>query len=181
MAGGRGPLSGLSIADGRRPPAALWGPAGRPGRNAGSRLSTLPPFRLCPVQVAGFPLDQVLKCLLTTPVQFVLGWRFHRGAFRALRSGRCAPIAGVVPSRLHGRRGGTRGAVFQFRHCAPTCSAAHARTVPTAVHSNLVLPRILLQSQYGCFGQHGDKRLLPLLPHIHAAPPHHGEQPPPPV
>ena len=27
----------------------------------------------------------------------------------------------------------------------------------------LVLPRILLQSQYGCFGQHGDKRLLPLL------------------
>ncbi|KAL4423767.1 hypothetical protein ABPG75_001068 [Micractinium tetrahymenae] len=38
--------------------------------------------------VGGFPLDQVVKCLLATPVQFVLGWRFHRGAYRALRSGR---------------------------------------------------------------------------------------------
>ena len=47
------------------------------------------------LQVGGFPLDQVVKCLLATPVQFVLGWRFHRGAYRALRSGRCAPALGV--------------------------------------------------------------------------------------
>jgi Cu+-exporting ATPase len=39
-------------------------------------------------QVAGFPLDQVVKCLLTSPVQFVSGWRFHRGAYTALRGGR---------------------------------------------------------------------------------------------
>ncbi|GAB4815110.1 hypothetical protein N2152v2_002156 [Parachlorella kessleri] len=39
-------------------------------------------------QVWGFPLPQVLKLILVTPVQFVIGWRFHRGAFKALRTGR---------------------------------------------------------------------------------------------
>ena len=50
-------------------------------------------FIMCPriqAQVAGFPLDQLLKWGLTTPVQFWIGWRFHRGAYKALRSGRCA-------------------------------------------------------------------------------------------
>ena len=28
------------------------------------------------------------KCLLTAPVQFWIGWRFHRGAYAALRRGR---------------------------------------------------------------------------------------------
>lgn len=41
----------------------------------------------------GFPLDQVAKCLLTTPVQYWIGWRFHRGAYVALRGGRCARAA----------------------------------------------------------------------------------------
>ena len=45
------------------------------------------PF-LPPVQILGFPLDQIFKCLLATPVQFWVGWRFHRGAYVALRSGR---------------------------------------------------------------------------------------------
>lgn len=40
------------------------------------------------VQILGFPLDQLAKCLLATPVQFVIGWRFHRGAYLALKSGR---------------------------------------------------------------------------------------------
>ena len=31
-----------------------------------------------------------MKWAFTTPVQFVIGWRFHVGAWRALRNGRCA-------------------------------------------------------------------------------------------
>lgn len=38
--------------------------------------------------VAGYPLDQLVKWFLATPVQFVLGWQFHIGAFRALKSKR---------------------------------------------------------------------------------------------
>ena len=33
------------------------------------------------------PLDVVLKWALTTPVQFWVGWRFHVGAYKALRRG----------------------------------------------------------------------------------------------
>ena len=32
------------------------------------------------------------------------------------------------------------------------------------------------QGKHGCAGQHGNQRLLPLLTHLHAAPPHHGER-----
>ncbi|GBF98396.1 copper-transporting ATPase-like, partial [Raphidocelis subcapitata] len=39
------------------------------------------------VQLLGFPLDQWTKWALATPVQFVIGWRFHRGAYKALRRG----------------------------------------------------------------------------------------------
>jgi cation transport ATPase len=34
--------------------------------------------------VWGFPLGEILKWLLTTPIQFWVGWRFHVGAFRSL-------------------------------------------------------------------------------------------------
>lgn len=40
------------------------------------------------VMVLGFPLGQLLRLGLATPVQFWMGWRFHRGAFQALRGGR---------------------------------------------------------------------------------------------
>eukprot|EP00775_Hariotina_reticulata_P005342 gene5342-5579_t len=35
----------------------------------------------------GFRVDEVVKWLLTTPVQFWIGWRFHKGAWKALRRG----------------------------------------------------------------------------------------------
>jgi len=41
--------------------------------------------------VLGFPLDELVKWGLTTPIQFVIGARFHVGAYKAVRSGRCVP------------------------------------------------------------------------------------------
>lgn len=35
----------------------------------------------------GFRLDELLKWSLATPVQFWIGWRFHKGAYKALRRG----------------------------------------------------------------------------------------------
>jgi Cu+-exporting ATPase len=32
-------------------------------------------------------VGQVLRCILTTPVQFVIGWRFYYGAYKSLRHG----------------------------------------------------------------------------------------------
>ncbi|EIE26688.1 heavy metal P-type ATPase [Coccomyxa subellipsoidea C-169] len=43
---------------------------------------------LLEAQIFDFPLDQIIKCLCATPVQFVIGWRFHINAWRALRNGR---------------------------------------------------------------------------------------------
>ena len=43
--------------------------------------------RVLQAQFLGFPLGELLKWGLTTPVQFVIGWRFHRGAYKALRRG----------------------------------------------------------------------------------------------
>ncbi|KAK9841413.1 hypothetical protein WJX74_005280 [Apatococcus lobatus] len=40
------------------------------------------------IPVFGIPLAVILKFLLVTPVQTVIGWRFHRGAWIALRNGR---------------------------------------------------------------------------------------------
>ena len=37
--------------------------------------------------IFGFPCNALVKWVLTTPVQFVVGWRFHRGAFKSLRRG----------------------------------------------------------------------------------------------
>eukprot|EP00882_Tetradesmus_deserticola_P007169 GHRQ01007548.1.p1 GENE.GHRQ01007548.1~~GHRQ01007548.1.p1 ORF type:complete len:744 (+),score=290.70 GHRQ01007548.1:392-2623(+) len=37
--------------------------------------------------VFGFRLDELLKWGLATPVQFWIGWRFHKAAFKALRRG----------------------------------------------------------------------------------------------
>jgi len=36
----------------------------------------------------GFPLDELLKWVFATPVQFWIGWRFHSGAWKALKNGR---------------------------------------------------------------------------------------------
>ncbi len=36
----------------------------------------------------GFPLDELLKWAFATPVQFWIGWRFHAGAWKALKNGR---------------------------------------------------------------------------------------------
>jgi P-type Cu+ transporter len=38
-------------------------------------------------QILGFPFDELAKCILTTPVQFVIGWRFHHGALKSLQRG----------------------------------------------------------------------------------------------
>ncbi|KAG2488839.1 hypothetical protein HYH03_012637 [Edaphochlamys debaryana] len=37
--------------------------------------------------IMGFPCNQLVKWALATPVQFVVGWRFHKGAIKALRRG----------------------------------------------------------------------------------------------
>lgn len=43
---------------------------------------------LLATMVLGFPLDELIKWAFTTPVQFVIGARFHMGAYKALRGGR---------------------------------------------------------------------------------------------
>lgn len=43
--------------------------------------------RLTMAMVMGFPCNELVKWVLVTPVQFVIGWRFHRGAYKALRRG----------------------------------------------------------------------------------------------
>ena len=47
-------------------------------------------------QAFGFPVDEVVKWLLVTPVQFYIGWRFHKGAWQALWNRRCAPAASML-------------------------------------------------------------------------------------
>ncbi|EIE22528.1 copper-translocating P-t [Coccomyxa subellipsoidea C-169] len=37
--------------------------------------------------VGGFTVNEVVQWILTTPVQFIIGWHFHKGALRALRRG----------------------------------------------------------------------------------------------
>ena len=59
-------------------------------------------------QLLGFPLDEIIKWAFTTPIQFVIGARFHRGAWAALRSGRHASLASLDRHELF-------GAAFQFR------------------------------------------------------------------
>lgn len=51
--------------------------------------------------IMGFPLEEIIKWAFTTPIQFWIGWRFHAGAYHALRNGRCAaasPPSGCVVS-----------------------------------------------------------------------------------
>ena len=38
--------------------------------------------------VFGYPLDQLVKWILATPVQYVIGWQFHIGAYRAIKAKR---------------------------------------------------------------------------------------------
>jgi len=38
--------------------------------------------------VFDFPVNEILKFVLVTPVQFVIGWPFHVGSYKALKSGR---------------------------------------------------------------------------------------------
>ena len=42
----------------------------------------------------GFSLGELVKWACATPVQFYIGWRFHAGAWAALRNSRCAAAAG---------------------------------------------------------------------------------------
>ncbi|CAL5220469.1 g2492 [Coccomyxa viridis] len=37
--------------------------------------------------VGGFTVNELVQWILTTPVQFIIGWHFHAGALRALRRG----------------------------------------------------------------------------------------------
>jgi Cu+-exporting ATPase len=95
---GASPLSGqrLDFVDNNRRETAVWWRQFR-----AASLLTLPVFLIAMVfphvscmrgmyrwMLGGFPVDQIAKCLLTTPVQYGIGWRFHRGAYMALRSGR---------------------------------------------------------------------------------------------
>lgn len=68
-------------------------------------------------QVLGFPLQEVVKWAFTTPVQFWIGARFHMGAWRALRNGRCAS-QGLICM--------VRGRIVQVR-LTSTCTTAVAR------------------------------------------------------
>ena len=45
---------------------------------------------LLQARIGGLPLGPILKFVLVTPVQTVIGWRFHRGAWIALRNHRWA-------------------------------------------------------------------------------------------
>lgn len=38
--------------------------------------------------VFGYPLDQLVKWILATPVQYIIGWQFHVGAYRAIKAKR---------------------------------------------------------------------------------------------
>lgn len=40
------------------------------------------------LQFLGFPLNELVKWIFVTPVQYGVGMRFHKGAIRALRAGR---------------------------------------------------------------------------------------------
>ncbi len=43
--------------------------------------------QLLKAQVAGFPCEELIKWALATPVQFIIGWRFHVGAWKSLKRG----------------------------------------------------------------------------------------------
>ena len=46
-------------------------------------LPKIPGFRtMIKYEVMGLPFDVLFKWALTTPVQFVIGWRFQSGAYR---------------------------------------------------------------------------------------------------
>lgn len=52
-------------------------------------MPVMQPFLM--IQILGFPLDEIIKWALVTPVQFSIGWRFHKGAWLALWNRRWAP------------------------------------------------------------------------------------------
>lgn len=54
-------------------------------------LPMMPSMRpILATMVAGFPLEELIKWSFTTPIQFYVAARFHMGAWRALKGGRCA-------------------------------------------------------------------------------------------
>lgn len=68
-------------------------------------LKQLDPL-LFALQLLGFHADQLLRLGFATPVQFWCGWRFHRGAWLALRGGRCAGVGCLQCGQgLHSLRG----------------------------------------------------------------------------
>ncbi len=92
----------------------------RPGRQAAARAPR--PEAPRRAQVLGFPAEELVKWAFTTPVQFVIGGRFHVGAWKALRSGRCAarrPVRGGRDGWLNGREdAGSRAAARYYVHRA---------------------------------------------------------------
>ena len=59
-------------------------------------MPIMQPFLM--VQILGFPLDEIIKWALVTPVQFSIGWRFHKGAWQALWNRRWASFARLASS-----------------------------------------------------------------------------------
>ena len=53
-------------------------------------MPIMQPFLM--IQILGFPLDEIIKWALVTPVQFSIGWRFHKGAWQALWNRRWVPL-----------------------------------------------------------------------------------------
>ncbi len=60
-------------------------------------MPVMQPFLM--IQILGFPLDEIIKWALVTPVQFSIGWRFHKGAWQALWNRRCARFSTLVSAK----------------------------------------------------------------------------------
>jgi hypothetical protein len=49
--------------------------------------------------ILGFPCNQLVKWALATPVQFFIGWRFHRGAVKVRLSSQSACPSTALPPK----------------------------------------------------------------------------------
>lgn len=143
-----------------------WGGVGRGDVAPLKRIHQPTLCHSTPLQVFGFPLPQLLKFILATPVQFVIGWRFHVGAYKALRMGRCAPVwaCAVRACAALWRRSGSAGC----------CAALVLRILGVSAKLLSCCSHTPAQGQHGCADFPGNQRLLHLLRDSHHPPPHHG-------
>lgn len=136
--------------------------AGRLVSTVVHRLSS--PLSQClSLQLLGFPLDQLLRLGFATPVQFWCGWRFHRGAYLALRGGRW--VGGWVLLR------------FAVLLALPgsCCMWSVVIVEPSALmcymqQASLPPAPASVQSQHGRASQPGHQRRIHLLPAVHLWP-----------